>query len=80
MRARVQKWGNSLAVRIPKSFASETALDHGAEVDLTVEDGRLIITPLEAAPYSLEALLAAVTPSNLHGESETGSSVGIEAW
>ena len=80
MRARVQKWGNSLALRIPKSFASETALDFGAEVDLTVEDGRLIITPLEATPYALDALLAGVTASNLHGEFDTGSGVGAEAW
>ena len=80
MRARVQKWGNSLALRIPKSFASETALVFGAEVDLTVEDGRLIITPLKAAPYSLDELLAGVTPANLHGEFDSDSGVGVEAW
>jgi antitoxin MazE len=80
MRVRVQKWGNSLALRIPKSFAVETALDSGTEVDLTVEEGRLIITPVETPAFSLADLLAEVSPSNLHGEQDTGSSVGAEAW
>jgi antitoxin MazE len=80
MRVRVQKWGNSLALRIPKSFAAETALDPGTEVDLTVEDGRLVVTPLEAPTYSLDGLLAHVTEANLHGEQDTGPSLGAEAW
>ena len=80
MRVRVQKWGNSLALRIPKSFANETALDSGAEVDLTVEGGRLVITPVEQPAYSLEELLSRVTPANLHGEVDTGDSRGAEAW
>ena len=80
MRVRVQKWGNSLALRIPKSFAAETALDPGAEVDLTVEDGRLVVTPLAVAVYSLDELLAGVSSSNLHGELDPGSAVGVEAW
>ena len=80
MRVRVQKWGNSLALRIPKSFALETALDSGAEVDLTVEGGRLVVTPLEAPTYSLDELLARVTASNLHTETDIGPSVGAEVW
>ena len=80
MRIRVQKWGNSLALRIPKSFATETALDSGAEVDLTLEDGRLVITPLSEPRYSLSDLLAGVTPQNLHSEVDTGSSQGAEVW
>ncbi len=80
MRTRVQRWGNSLALRIPKSFATETALADGAEVDLTLEDGRLVITPLAESPFSLEDLLAGITPDNLHGETDNGASVGAEAW
>jgi antitoxin MazE len=80
MRVRVQKWGNSLALRIPKSFATETALDSGSEVDLTLEEGKLVITPLHETAYDLEALLSDVTPENLHRESDTGASVGGEAW
>ena len=80
MRVRVQKWGNSLALRIPKSFAAETALDPGAEVDLTIEDGRLVVTPLESPTYSLDELLTRVTPSNLHVETDTGPGIGAEIW
>lgn len=80
MRTRIQRWGNSLAVRIPKSFATETALGDGSEVDLTLEDGRLVITPLAESPYSLEELLAGITPENLHAAIDFGSSVGAEAW
>lgn len=80
MRVRVQKWGNSLALRIPRSYAAETALDPGAEVDLTLEDGRLVITPVAVTPYRLEDLLAGVTPENIHREIDTGPSVGVEAW
>jgi antitoxin MazE len=80
MRVRVQKWGNSLALRIPKSFALETALDPGAEVDLSVEGGRLVITPLQSPAYSLDELLARVTESNLHTEVDAGESIGAEFW
>lgn len=80
MRVRVQKWGNSLALRIPRSFAAETALDPGSEVDLTLEGGRLVITPLPEPAYRLDDLLARVTPENLHTETDTGPSVGDEVW
>jgi antitoxin MazE len=80
MRARVQRWGNSLALRIPKAFATETALESGSEVELTLDEGRLVVTPLVTPSYELEDLLAQVTPENLHGEVDTGSSVGNEAW
>lgn len=80
MRARVQRWGNSLALRIPKAFATETALDSGSAVELTLEEGRLVVTPLAPASYKLEDLLAHVTPENLHAEVDTGSSVGDEVW
>jgi antitoxin MazE len=80
MRVRVQRWGNSLALRIPKSFATETALNSGAEVDLSLEKGRLVITPLAEPTYDLSELLAKITPENLHSEADTGPSVGNEAW
>lgn len=80
MRVRVQKWGNSLALRIPRSYALETALASGCEVDLSLEDGRLVVTPVTLPEYRLEDLLAGITPENLHGEIDTGPSVGAEAW
>jgi antitoxin MazE len=80
MRTRVQKWGNSLALRIPKSFAVETALGEGAEVELTLEDGRLVVTPVQELRYELADLLAQVRPENLHAETDTGSGMGAEVW
>ena len=80
MRVRVQKWGNSLALRIPRSFAAETALDPGAEVDLTLEAGRLVVTPVDPPAHSLEEFLSRVSASNLHDEHDTGRSVGTEVW
>ena len=80
MRVQVQKWGNSLALRIPKSFAAETELSLGSDVDLTIEDGRLVVTPLSKPKHTLEELLARVTPENRHDEVDTGASVGAEAW
>ena len=78
MKTKVQKWGNSLAVRIPKSFASETSLEPDTEVDLSLVEGNLVITPVTKPSYSLEQLLAGVTEQNIHAEVETGISVGHE--
>lgn len=80
MRARVQRWGNSLALRIPSAFAAETTIEQGSEVELSLEDGRLVITPTAAPAFSLDALLADVTPDNLHAEVDSGVAEGNEAW
>jgi antitoxin MazE len=80
MRARVQRWGNSLALRIPRAFATETAIEQGSEVELTLEDGRLVVTPVVEQAFSLEALLSGVTLDNLHREVDTGSPSGDEVW
>ena len=80
MKTRVQKWGNSFALRIPKSFAAEVGLDRDALVDLSLKGGKLIVEPLPKSPLNLDELLAAVTPENLHGEVDTGPPVGRENW
>lgn len=80
MRTKVQKWGNSLALRIPKSFAAETLLEPDSEVDLNLIKGKLIITPVLESDYSLEQLLEGITEENIHAEVETGASIGNEAW
>jgi antitoxin MazE len=79
MRVRVQKWGNSLALRIPKPFAGDADVSEGAELDLVVSEGRLVATPLRRRRPSLRQLLSRVTPSNLHGEVDAGPPVGREA-
>ena len=78
MRTRVQRWGNSLAVRIPRPFAAEAGLEQQSEVDVAVVDGALVITPSHAP--ALDELLARVTDENLHGEIDFGPPVGREVW
>jgi len=80
MRTRVQRWGNSLALRIPKPFAEEVRLGERGEVDVTVANGRLLVTPIATPSPTLHELLARVTKRNIHGEVETGASVGRETW
>ena len=78
MKTAVQQWGNSLALRIPKAFAEQTRVKKGTRVRLTVEKGRMIVTPLRAGEMSLKKLLAKVTPSNIHPETDWGPPVGKE--
>ncbi|MCZ6873956.1 MAG: AbrB/MazE/SpoVT family DNA-binding domain-containing protein [bacterium] len=80
MKARIQKWGNSLALRIPKSFAVEIHLEQGALVEISLHDGKLLVTPLSRPAITLEELLKHVTPQNLHHEVDTGPAVGGEVW
>jgi antitoxin MazE len=80
MVATVAKWGNSLAVRIPQNVVKEIQLTEGAEVDFLVIDGNLVIKPRHRKRYSLEELIATITPENLHSEVETGVTVGNEVW
>jgi antitoxin MazE len=80
VKVRVQRWGHSLAVRIPKSFAADTRIQQGTEVELSIDHGWLIISPVSPGEILLEELLEGVTPENLHGEFETGPAVGAEAW
>lgn len=80
MKIQVQKWGNSLALRIPKSFATETKIDQGTMVELQLIDGKLVIEPVAEADYALDQLLAGLTAENLHSEIDCGSPEGNEVW
>ncbi len=80
MKTRVQKWGNSLALRIPKSFANEVGLQRETSVDVSLDDGKLVITPVSKPKPTLKQLLSKVTKENLHHEVDTGSAVGNETW
>ncbi len=80
METRVQKWGHSLALRIPKPFATEIGIQPDSPVEITLVDGKLIVTPIVEPQLTLAELLAQVDETNLHGEVDTGSVVGEEAW
>ena len=80
MRTRVQKWGNSLALRIPKAFATEAGLQKETPVELSLANGKLVITPIAKPKPILKQLLAKVTKENLHHEVDSGPVVGSETW
>jgi antitoxin MazE len=80
MKTRVQKWGNSLALRIPKSFATEAGLDRDSSVEVSLIDGKLTIVPDTKPKFTLKQLLSQVTNENLHHEVDTGPAMGNEAW
>lgn len=81
MKVKIQKWGNSLAVRIPKSFAVQTEIEQDTIVDLSVLEGSIVVKPEKITPrFTLETLLENVSEENLHGEIDSGEPVGKEIF
>jgi antitoxin MazE len=80
MQVRVQKWGNSLAVRIPKPLAEDAEVREGTVLNLAVSEGKVIATPVSKKKMSLKQLLAKVNKKTLHDEIDFGSPVGREIW
>jgi antitoxin MazE len=80
MVTKIKKWGNSLGLRIPKSFAEEAGVKDGSDVDISLEEDRIVIRPLQRERYHLSNLLSQVRDDNLHEEISTGDAVGREAW
>ena len=80
MKTYVQKWGNSLAVRIPKAFADEIGFQKETSVEVSISEGKLIVAPVAARKMSLKQLLSKVNKENLHGETDTGTAMGNEIW
>lgn len=80
MQTTVQQWGNSLALRIPRAYASHARLKRGSKVEIAARDGRLVVTAATAAAPRLDSLLAGITAKNLHRAIDTGAPAGREAW
>lgn len=84
MKVAFQKWGNSLALRIPKAFADEIGARDGRAAEMTVSDGKLVIEIARAQRrkrrYALDDLVAGITPANRHDGTDWGPAVGNEAW
>jgi len=76
---QIARWGNSLGLRLPKSVALEAQLDEGDTVAVSVKNGAIVIRPNRPS-YSLDKLVAKITPRNRHGETDWGRPVGDEAW
>lgn len=79
MLVKAQKWGNSLAVRLPKALADECGIEANSPVEIVREESCIVIKPLRKKP-SLDSLLAQITEENLHAEVATGGPVGRESW
>jgi len=80
MQTRVQKWGNSLGVRIPCGLAEEVGLVAGTEVNLSSKDGQLVVTPALPTRLRLDDLLSGVSECNIHSSIDMGSAVGAEIF
>lgn len=80
MTTTIQKWGNSLALRIPKSVAREMPLKSGSLVNLVVRDGAVIIELAKTPKYHLDDLLKGVSKKNIHASVDTGPAAGREVW
>jgi antitoxin MazE len=76
---KVQKWGNSLGLRIPSNLAQRLNIDNGTEVEISLEQGNqaLLIKPVTKKP-TLDELLAQITPENSHQEFQWGKAEGNE--
>jgi antitoxin MazE len=80
MKTAVQRWGNSLAIRIPRAFAQEKRLGNGSQVDIQLNSGMLVISLVPQNRYALRDLLAAVQKTNVHSETKWGAPMGKEVW
>lgn len=80
MKAKIQMWGNSLALRIPKPFANQAKIEEGSNVDISIEKEKIIIKSLKDSEYSLTELLSKINKNNIHDEISYGDPQGKEIW
>jgi antitoxin MazE len=76
---QIAKWGNSLGLRLPKAVTREAHVDAGDTVEVSVRNGAIVVRPSRPS-YSLDQLVAKITPRNRHDESDWRARVGREAW
>jgi len=76
----IKHWGNNLGVRLPAAVAREAHLHADQRVRVSVEDGRVVITPLVDAPMCLEQRLARFDPARHGGEVMASEPLGAERW
>lgn len=80
MLTKIQKWGNSLALRIPKTFALDANLENDSTVEISLVDGKIVVKPISAPQWTLGELLAGINKNNIHHEVDSGEPVGNEVW
>jgi antitoxin MazE len=80
MVTKILKWGNSLGLRIPKSFAKEAGVEEGSAVDISLDGDRIVIRPAKPLRYQISKLVSEIREDNIHEEISTGDVVGREVW
>jgi len=80
MVTKILKWGNSLGLRIPKSFAKEAGVEEGSAVDISLDGDRIVIRPAKPHRYQISILVSEIREDNIHEEISTGDVVGREVW
>lgn len=80
MLVQVKKWGNSASVRIPAALMTSASIKLDQTVDIRVESGRLVIEPVLACVYNLDAMVAQMVPETFHDDSDFGAPIGGEIW
>lgn len=79
-KVRMQEWGNSIVLPIPIAVAEKLELRPNSQVELVIEDDKIVVAPVTRPEYSLDELLAGITGENRHDEVDTGAATGHEAW
>ena len=79
MKTKIRKWGNSLALRIPKALAEDSRIYIGSTVDVSVQNNSLIVKSIDEK-YTLENLVSKISSENVHHEVETYKATGKEVW
>ena len=82
MLAKIQKWGNSQGLRLTKSLLSDAQIDVGDEVDVSVKDGAIIVSPAKRirGRHNLKDLVARIAENYQPSEVDWGEPVGKEIW
>ncbi|MDQ3555724.1 MAG: AbrB/MazE/SpoVT family DNA-binding domain-containing protein [Gemmatimonadota bacterium] len=80
MQVHVQKWGNSLGLRIPKALAVEAGIELGSAVDVSLDVDRLVVRAVRVPSYTLAHLVEGITEENMQSEIDSGPAVGEEVW
>lgn len=78
METKIQKWGNSLAVRLPKAFAEQTGIENGSDVQISIQDGKIILVPVKDRAKLLDAMLEQIDEATVHSEIDFGRPIGKE--
>ncbi len=77
MQSHIQKWGNSLGIRLPIQLAKKLHLHSGSPVTIEIEDGRIVI---QTPQYNLETMLKEITSKNQHQQLLEDEKIGSEEW